>query len=139
MDYRKFNNKILVRLEKGEEIVESIRTLANKEQIKLGTITGIGAVNKATIGLFEVDTKVYNTIDLEEDMEIVSLGGNITEKDGEVYIHLHIAISNSTYNVKAGHLNSAIISATGEIFIDIIEGSVGRRFDKEAGLNLLEF
>ena len=139
MDYRKFNNKILVRLEKGEEIVESIRTLANKEQIKLGTITGIGAVNKATIGLFEVDTKVYNTIDLEEDMEIVSLGGNITEKDGEVYIHLHIAISNSTYNVKAGHLNSAIISATGEVVIDIIEGTVGRRFDKEAGLNLLEF
>ena len=139
MDYRKFNNKILVRLEKGEEIVESIRTLANKEQIKLGTITGIGAVNKATIGLFEVDTKVYNTIDLEEDMEIVSLGGNITEKDGEVYIHLHIAISNSTYNVKAGHLNSAIISATGEVVIDIIEGTAGRRFDKEAGLNLLEF
>ena len=139
MDYRKFNDKILVRLEKGEEIVESIRNLAFKEKIKLGTISGIGAVNKATIGLFEVDTKEYHTIDLEEDMEIVSLGGNITEKDGEAYIHLHMAVSNSTYNVKAGHLNSAIISSTGEIFIDIIEGSVGRRFDKEAGLNLLEF
>lgn len=139
MDYRKFNNKYVIRLDKGEEIVESIDLIVKNENIKLGTITGIGAVNKAKIGYFEIETKEYHTTDLEEDMEIVSLSGNISEMNGEAYIHMHIALSNNTYLVKGGHLNSATISATGEIAIDSFEGLVDREFNDKVGLNLLSF
>lgn len=139
MDYRKFGSKYVIRLEKGEELVESIKIISQKENINLGTITGIGAVNKAKIGLFEIETKEYHSKELTGDMEIVSLSGNISQMDKEVYIHLHIALADDTYRVYGGHLNSAIISATGEIIIDTIDGYVGRKFNQEVGLNLFEF
>lgn len=139
MEYRRFNNKLVVRMDKGEEIVESIKELAKKEKIKLGSVSGLGAVNKAKIGLFNVNTKEYYSVDLSGDMEIVSLTGNISQINGEVYLHSHIALGDTEYNVKGGHLNLAVISATGEIIIDIIDGDVDREFNDDVGLNLLKF
>ena len=139
MIYKKFNNKYIVRLNVGEDIVESVKKFAQEENIRFGTVTGIGAVNKAKIGLFNTETKEYQSTILEEDMEIISLAGNITEMNGEPYIHLHIALANSEHNVKAGHLNMAVISATGEIIIEAIDGYVDREFDDDIGLNLLKF
>ena len=138
MLYKKVNNKYVVRLNIGEDIVESVKKLAQEQHIRLGTVTGIGAVNKAEIGLFNTETREYHSTTLEEDMEIVSLAGNISEMNGEVYVHLHIALSNSEYNVKAGHLNMAVISATGELFIEVIDGHVDREFNEDIGLNLLK-
>jgi hypothetical protein len=139
MIYKKFNNKYIVRLNVGEDIVESVKKFAQEENIRFGTVTGIGAINKAKIGLFNTETKEYQSTILEEDMEIISLAGNITEMNGEPYIHLHIALANSEHNVKAGHLNMAVISATGEIIIEAIDGYVDREFDDDIGLNLLKF
>ena len=139
MEFKKFGSKYVVRLEKGEDIVKSIQTLCEKEKIKLGAITGIGATNKAVVGLFETSTKEYHSKELTGDMEITSLLGNVTQMNGEVYLHLHITLADHNYNVHGGHLTSAIISATGEIIIDTIEGVVDREFDEEIGLNLFKF
>lgn len=138
MEYKKFGNKYVVRLESGEEIVESIKKLAIEEKIRLGRVTGIGAVNKARIGLFKLAERQYYSKELEGDMEIVNLSGNISEMNGETYIHLHISLGDDNYNVIGGHLNYAYISATGEIIIDLIEGRVDRKHDEEIGLNLLD-
>lgn len=139
MEFKKFDSKYVIRLEKGEEIVESIKKLCEKEDIKLGTISGIGATNRAVIGLFETNTKEYHSKELTGDMEITSLVGNISQMDGEVYLHIHINLANEENKVFGGHLTSAIISATGEIVIDVIEGVVDRKFDEEVGLNLFKF
>lgn len=139
MDYRSFGNKYIVRLDKGDEILKSLGDLATKEDIKLGRVSGIGAVNRATIGLFETATKEYHSKELIGDMEIVNLAGNISQMDGEVYLHLHIALGDREFNLYGGHLNSATISVTGEIVVDVIDGSVDRKLDEEIGLNLLKF
>ena len=139
MDFRKFGTKYVVRLEKGEEVVESLKTLCRENNIRLGTVSGIGAVDKAIIGLFEPATKKYHPRELTRVMEITSLMGNISEMKGEVYLHLHITLADSSYQTFGGHLNSAVISATGEIVIDVIDGKVDRRFSEEIGLNLFEF
>jgi len=139
MDYRKFGSKYVLRLDKGDEIVESIKKLCEKEGIKLGMVTGIGATNKAVIGLFHTSSKEYHSKELTGDMEITSLVGNISQMDGEVYLHLHITLGDKDYNVYGGHLTSAVISATGEIIIDAIEGEVDREFNQEIGLNLFKF
>ncbi|NLV89583.1 MAG: DNA-binding protein [Tissierellia bacterium] len=138
MEYKRFGNKYVVRLENGEEIVESIKNFAIKEGITLGNVNGIGAVNKAKIGLFKLGEKEYYSKEFEGDLEVVNLTGNISEMDGEVYIHLHIALCDDSYNMIGGHLNYAYISATGEIIIDAIEGRVDRKFNDEIGLNLLD-
>lgn len=139
MEFKRFGHKYVVRLEKGEEIIESIKTLCQEEGIKLGTISGIGATNKATIGLFKTSTKEYHSKELTGDMEITSLLGNISQMNGEVYLHIHINLADEDNNVFGGHLTSAVISATGEIIIDVIEGIVDRKFNEEIGLNLFKF
>jgi predicted DNA-binding protein with PD1-like motif len=139
MEYKKFGSKYIVRIDKGEEIVASLGKLCHEENIKSGWIKGIGAVNKATIGLFETKDKKYHSIELEGDHEITSLLGNIASMDGKVYLHLHINLSDMNFNVFGGHLNSAIISGTGEFFVDTIEENIERQFNDEVGLNLYKF
>ena len=57
--------------------------------------------------------------------------------NGEVYLHLHINLADSTYNTFGGHLNSAVIGGVGELIIEEIDGEVERRLNEEVGLNLL--
>ncbi|MGI6486518.1 MAG: DNA-binding protein [Thermoanaerobacterales bacterium] len=139
MEYKKFGNKYVMRIDKGEEIVDTLKKFCQDEKIKLGFVNGIGAVNKVRVGLFDTKSKQYNSAQLEGDYEITSLLGNISTKDGEVYLHLHINLSDANYNTRGGHLNSAVISGTGEIIIETIEGSVERQFSEEIGLNLYKF
>ncbi len=139
MEYRRFGDKYVVRLNKGEEILESLKKLCKDENIKLGRVTGIGATNKATVGLFNVETKEYHSTELTGDMEITNISGNISQMNGEVYLHLHITVCDEENRAFGGHLNSAVISATCEIIIDVIDGTVDRKFDEESGLNLIKF
>jgi predicted DNA-binding protein with PD1-like motif len=67
------------------------------------------------------------------------LTGNITRKDGDVYLHIHIAASGEDGSVIGGHLNEARISATAEIFISKFNGNVERKNDHVIGLNVLDF
>ncbi|HHV47200.1 MAG TPA: DNA-binding protein [Tissierellia bacterium] len=139
MEYRRFKDKYVVRLQRGEEIIESLTRLCRENDIKLGRVTAIGAANKAKIGLFNVETKEYHSKELEGDMEITNLSGNISRKDGEVYLHLHITLCDKDNRAFGGHLNMAVISATCEMIIDVIDGYVEREFDDEVGLNLFKF
>lgn len=139
MEYRKFDDNYVVRLNKGEEVIEVLKELCLKENIKLAKITGLGASNLVEIGIFNVNTKEYNTKVFEGMFEITSLVGNVTRKDGEVYLHIHINFGDENGNVKGGHLVRANISATSEIIVRNINGEVGRKLSDEIGLNLLEF
>jgi predicted DNA-binding protein with PD1-like motif len=138
MKFKQFGSKYVVSIARGEEIVESLRKLCCDRQIKLGSIVGIGAVNRASIGVFEIVTGEYHTRDLSGDMEISNLTGNISTKDGEVYLHIHINLSDTNYQTLGGHLNSAYVSGACEIIIDVIEGEVGREVDPTVGLNLFK-
>lgn len=139
MEYQKYGSKYVMRLDKGDEIVESISRFCQENNIRLGTVLGIGAVNKVVIGLFETASKKYHSRELTGDMEITSLVGNISTQEEEVYLHLHITLADGSLGAVGGHLNKAVISATGEIIIDTLEGRLDRKFCEEVGLNLLEF
>jgi len=139
MEYRVFGETIVLRLEKGEEIIESIKKLCEKENIKAGSISGLGATNQVIVGLFKVDEKKYYSNTFEEDFEITNLTGNISRMNGEVYLHIHGTFANVEGKCIGGHLNKAIISATSEIIIHKINGEVGRKFSEEIGLNLIKF
>lgn len=139
MDYKKFNSTIMARIDKGEEIISKVMEICEKENIKLANINALGAVDEIVIGLFDTGEKKYYSEKFTGDFEIVSLTGSITTKNGELYNHLHISVGDREYNVRGGHLNSAVVSATCELFIHIINGMVEREFNDEVGLNLLKF
>ena len=139
MEYRKFQNKIIVRMDKGEEILEKVREVAEKEKIKLADISALGAVSEFTVGVFDTEAKEYHANEFKGSFEIVSLTGTINTMNDEFYCHLHMSAANEKGQVFGGHLNRAIISATCEMVITLIDGRVDRRFEKEVGLNLFQF
>ncbi len=140
MIYQRVENIFIVRLDVGEEILSSLTELCSQEKITAGTISGIGAANYADIGLYEVAKRKYHGTILEEEMEIASLNGNISRKDGKVYLHLHAAFANKQGQIFGGHLRSARISATAEIYIHTVPAKIERVFDEETtGLNLIQF
>lgn len=91
------------------------------------------------MGLYRVSEQEYVRNVFEQDMELVSLIGNISQKDGEVYLHLHASLADEKGRVVGGHLNEAVISVTGEIWIDPVDGCIGRRVDEKTGLNVWDF
>ncbi|BBD08576.1 PPC domain-containing DNA-binding protein [Desulfovibrio ferrophilus] len=139
MEYKRYGSKILVRLDPGEEVVAGVAAVCEKEGVRLGAVSGIGAVDKATVGLFNTVTKEYLSTTLEKLFEITSLVGNISEMDGKLYLHLHATLADVEHNAFGGHLNEARVSATAEIWIDVVEGAVDRMLSETVGLNLLEF
>lgn len=139
MEYRKFENKIIVRIDKGEEILEKIKEIALKENIKLASINALGATNEFTVGVYKVDEKKYYSNEFKGNFEIVSLTGTINTMNDKFYTHIHMSAGNDKGEVFGGHLNKAIVSATCEMVIDIINGKVDRYFDEGIGLNLFKF
>ena len=139
MEYRKFNNKIVLRIDKGEEILEKIKEVALKENIKLANINALGAVGEFTVGVFKIQEKKYYSNEFKGDFEIVSLTGTINTMNGEFYSHLHMSAGDDKGHVFGGHLNKAIVSATCEMVITIIDGIVEREYNEEVGLNLFKF
>ena len=139
MEFQKFGNKFVIRLDKGEEVVETLKQFCTKNHIKLGMVNGIGSTNRVVIGIFDTKNKKYSSIEFKGDHEIDQLSGNISTMSGDVYIHLHANLSDSSYNAYGGHMNSAIVSATCEIIIDVIDGEVNREFSDEIGLNLYAY
>lgn len=139
MEYRRFNNTIVARIDKGEEILDKIKEISLKENIKLANINALGATNDFTVGVFKIDEKKYYKNDFKGNFEIVSLTGTVNTMNGEFYTHIHMSAGNDKGEVFGGHLNKAIVSATCEMIINVIDGTVDRYADEEIGLNLFKF
>ena len=132
-------NHYVMRVDPGEEILEKIGILCKKENIRVGSAVGLGASNRAVVGLFDTVNKVYKKKELTGPMEITSLVGNISTKDGETYLHFHVNLCDEEMRIQGGHMNACYVSATAEITVTKSEGTVERSMDEEIGLNLYRF
>lgn len=133
----KLKNIYQGRLEKGVDIIGGLTQVMKERSITAGVISGIGAVTEAHIGYFNAQTRKYEEVHLRENMEILSLRGNISIKDGGIFPHLHVVLSKRDFSALGGHLNTGttvyafefeIISMEGEPFV--------RQFDNDTGLFL---
>ena len=139
MDYRRFGKTIVMRIDRGEEVLTQLKAMALKEDIRLASVRALGATNDFTVGVFKTDEKKYYANHFTGDFEIVSLTGTISTMNGEYYAHLHMSAGDEQGRVFGGHLNEAVISATCEMVVEVIDGRVERARDEEIGLNLFKF
>lgn len=139
MDYRRFGDTIVARLDRGEEVHEQLRLIARKEDIKLAQVNGLGAADDVTLGVYIIGEKRYHANHFSGDMEIVSLWGTVSTMGGEYYPHLHMSVSDIRGHVYGGHLTRAVISATCELVIRVIDGSVDRKHLPDIGINVFDF
>lgn len=129
---------ILLRLETGDEIFSSVTELARAEGIGAASLSGIGAAYGVVLGYYDRRTKEYTRTTVEEEVEIVSLVGNIALKDGQPFPHMHVTISGRDFRTMAGHLFEGRTGGTVEVVITPLAGFVHRRKDDATGLFLLD-
>ena len=139
MEYRKFGDTYIVRMDPGEEILTQLKVFAEQEGVKLASVTALGAVKDFTVGVFDTGAKVYKSNRFQGVYEIVSLVGTINTMDGAFYCHLHMCAADQEGHAFGGHLNEAVISATCELVVTCLPGRTDRVFSDEVGLNLISF
>lgn len=139
MEFKKTGNTYIIRFNKGEELVSHLTAFAKKEGIKTASVVAIGATDNVTFGAFNPETKKYQSNTYTGALEITNLTGNITSKDKDVYLHLHITVGDEKGASFGGHLNSCNISVTCEMFVTVYDTVVERKFSDDIGINLMEF
>ncbi len=141
MEYRRFGQQLVVRIDRGEELMTELRTLCGRERIRLAAVSGLGAADYVDMGLYDVEKQEYQGITLEQPLEITSLIGSVTEEDGKPYLHLHINVADASGRAYGGHLRECRIGGTCELFLTEAAGHVSRRADwfSGTGLKLYDF
>lgn len=138
MKEKVIGNTIVLRLEIGEDIVGCIKDVCERRKITAAHISGIGALKRAVVGVFNMETKEYKSNKYNEFTELTNLCGNASVMNKETYIHLHATLASENGNAFGGHLNEGIIGATAEIFITVLDGVIERVHCEETGLNIFD-
>lgn len=136
MEYQKDGNVIVVRVARGEKVVESLAKLVKTEKIDGGYFVGIGATDEVELAHYSVEGKKYSSETFNQPLEITNLTGNIAWFEGEPIVHCHATLSDPQMQCFGGHLVEARISGTLELFLTITD-SLKKREDDETGLKLL--
>lgn len=139
MEYRRFENTLVIRMDRGEEICGTLAAICEKEDVELAEVSALGAVDRAEMAIYDVPSKTFFRKTFEGPMEIGSLVGSVTRKDGKPYLHLHGVVCDSELAAHGGHIASMRVSATCEMIVRVFPGEVGRRMDEAIGLNVFQF
>jgi predicted DNA-binding protein with PD1-like motif len=141
MQYRQFGEVYALRVNRGEEVMDCLQRLAEEQKISAGKIEGLGAAEEMTAGLYDVQAREFVCREWKEPLEITSLTGNITVKDGKPYLHVHVTAADREQRAAGGHLKRLVIGGTAEIFVTRLDGTIGRRVDDigNTGLNIFDF
>lgn len=138
MTFRRVGSSYILRIARGEELVETLSGFVQKYGITAGTVSAIGAADDITIGYFDEEKKQYAEKRLQGGHEILGLSGNVAIMESEPVLHLHIILGDRDYNVTGGHLISAKISVTCEVFLTAMDTIIHREPDKDSGLKLMK-
>jgi predicted DNA-binding protein with PD1-like motif len=129
--------RFVVVLETGEEAVECLLAFAREHRVTAAAFTGLGAFRDVTLGFFDIERKDYERILIDEQVEVVTLVGNVATKDGEARLHPHVVVSKRSGQAFGGHLIEAHVRPTLEVVVDEAPAELRRETDPETGLPLL--
>ena len=122
----------------GDEVMDILKTFANEHSLKASRITAIGAFSKAVLGYFDFSIKDYKKIPVDEQVEVVSLIGDIALYGNDSKVHAHVVLGRSDGMAMGGHLLQAIVHPTLEVILTESPGYLQRRIDEATGLALID-
>jgi len=122
----------------GDEVVSGITYFAIDNGLSAAGITAIGAFNDVDLGYFDFTTKDYKRIPLREQVEVLSLIGNIVLYDTKPKLHAHVVLGKVDGTAYGGHLMEAYVNPTLEVIITELPGYLHREMDKSIGIPLIK-
>jgi uncharacterized protein len=125
-------------LQKGDEAMRCLQAFAVKERLSASQVTAIGALSSAKLAFFDWETKEYQPIPVEEQVEVASLVGDIAVgPDGKPSVHVHAVLGRRDGTALAGHLQEGHVRPTLEIIITESPAHLCKVKDTESGLALI--
>jgi uncharacterized protein len=122
----------------GDDLAAGITDFATKEGVNFGYLTGIGACSYVTLGYFDFATKDYKKIPVEEQVEGLSLTGNITLFENKPKLHAHLVVGKKGGTAFGGHLLKALVNPTFEVLLTVLPGALSREIDDTLGIPLIK-
>lgn len=124
--------------ETGDEVVSLLTDFARKNALSASTFTAIGALSDVTLGYFNITKKDYKKIPIAEQVEVLSVVGNIAINKGLPKVHAHIVVGKADGTAHGGHLVEAHVRPTLEVMLEELPKHLCREMDPESGLALIE-
>ena len=122
----------------GDELAEGLKKFAQEQNLAGSSFKAIGAFSSVKLGWFNWETKKYETsVDLNEQVELLSLIGDIALKDGEPQVHAHVVVGRRDGTAHGGHLQRAVVRPTCEVQVTESPVRLQKEFDAESGLALI--
>ncbi|MFL5819813.1 MAG: PPC domain-containing DNA-binding protein [Solirubrobacteraceae bacterium] len=124
--------------DRGEEVMEGMRAFAREHGITAARFTAIGAFSDLTLGYFDWQRKEYEQIKLDEQVEVLTLAGDVALTDEGPDVHAHVVVGKRDATAHGGHLMEAHVRPTLEVILDESPGHLRKRSDPESGLALID-
>lgn len=121
----------------GDEVMSHLTAFAKSQRLGGSRISAIGAFSEVTLGYFDWDAKSYQKIPVKEQVEVLSLIGDVALKDGEPVVHAHVVVGRSDASTRGGHVVEALVRPTLEVMIVESPEHLQKRVDAESGLALI--
>lgn len=124
--------------ETGDEAVSALTAFAAERGVTAGSFTALGAFSEARIAWFNVDSREYEEIAVDEQVEVLSLVGDLALKDGAPFVHVHAVLGRRDGSVIGGHLLAGTVRPTLELFLHRYPEPLARVPDEASGLALID-
>jgi predicted DNA-binding protein with PD1-like motif len=138
MQFLEQGERVQLRFLSGESFVAPTLAWLKREGIGYATMTGLGAVSGATVSYWNSQTKQYEQHELAEQMEVVSLVGNVTLREGQPFVHAHVSLGRQDLSLIGGHMNDLSVHPTLEIWLRPELTAVERTLDESCGLFVMQ-
>ena len=137
MQTRDCGSGYLIRLEIGEEIIAAVTAFVRRKRIKSGWLLGLGAVDNAVLGVYDLKRREYDKRTFKPIHELINLTGDISWLGKDPVLHVHAVIADNALKTSGGHLFAARCAITVEAMLTPWTRKATRKPDAVTGLNLL--
>jgi predicted DNA-binding protein with PD1-like motif len=138
MKVQRIKDHLVVRIEKGEEIITALKQTTQNYKIKGAFFFGLGVGQDLVLGYYDSHKKTYLKKAFKGEYEFTSLSGNVALSKKEIIVHCHVTISDYRFHAFGGHLLQSTVPATCEIMIFPFKKPLKRKKDRSTGLVLLD-
>jgi predicted DNA-binding protein with PD1-like motif len=138
VQYVRQGERVQLRFLSGETFPGPLLDFLAREHVGYASLTGLGAVRAATLSYWNAETQQYETHHFDEQMEVVSLIGNVTLRNDAPFIHAHVTLGRRDLSVIGGHQNELVVHPTLEVWLRPDETPVRRALDDSCGLYVMD-
>ena len=122
----------------GDDAFEQLAAFARNEQIVSAQFSGVGGFERAVLAYYNIQSKAYEHIRVDEQVEVLSINGNIARYKGDLRVHAHCVVGHRDGHTTGGHLLEAIVRPTLELMLEELADAIERKDNAEAGIPLIE-